>query len=167
IEIIKESRVGIAQPFQIVLFDLLLITDPAARDAAHQHVRRSLQIHDEIRRRRIEIERSRHLIVQPELVGIEIQLGEEPILLDQKIRYTHRREQVALSNLLDLPGALEQKEQLRRQSGVFAIAIEALEKRILIRLLQNQLAREARRQALRQTGLADAYRSLHDDISWT
>ena len=122
-----------------------------------------LQVDDEIRRRRIELERLGDLLVQTELVRIEIELGEELVLLQQEIGDPHGREHVALANLLDLPSALEQEEQLRWQRRVAPILVEALEKRVLLGLLEDQLAREALREPLRETRLAYADRSFDDD----
>ena len=55
------------------------------------------------------------------------------------------------------------KIQLRLQRRRARIPIEALEERILVGLLENQLAAEAARQASRKTGLADADRPFDDD----
>ena len=70
-----------------------------------------------------------------------------------------------LTNLLDLSRALEQEEQLRRQRRTAPIAIEAFEKRVVLGLLEDQLAREALGQALREARLADADRAFDDDVA--
>ena len=62
-----------------------------------------------------------------------------------------------------LARALEQEEQLRLQRRRARVAIEALEKRILVGLLEHQLAAEAARETPRETRLADADRTFDDD----
>src|SRR5690606_32758120 len=75
----------------------------------------------------------------------------------------HRREHVGLADLLDLASPLEEKEELRRQRGLAAVAVEPLEERVLLRALENQLAREALRKALGEARLADTDRAFHGD----
>src|SRR5262245_30803663 len=96
---------------------------------------------------------------------IEIELGEQPVLLQQEVCDANGREHVALANLLDLPRPLKQKEQLRGQRRVPPVAIEPLEKRVLLRLLEDQLTRKALRQPFREARLADADRTLDDDVA--
>ena len=68
-----------------------------------------------------------------------------------------------LANVFELARSLKQKEQLRLQRRCTRVAIETLEERIVVRLLENQLAAEALRQPSRQTRLADADRTFDDD----
>src|SRR5262245_47149063 len=165
IEIVEEASVRVSETFEIVRLDQLLVRNAATRHALQQNLRRRLQINDQIRCRRIQLERVRDLVVETELVGIEIELGEEPVFLQQEVGYTNRREHVALPNLLDLARALKQEEQLRRQRRLPPVAIEPLEERVLLRLLEYQLAREALRQPFRETRLADADRTFDDDVA--
>src|SRR5690606_6583018 len=132
-------------------------------DPSDQRVRGGLQVDDEVRLRRIVIERCRDLLVEAKLVGVEVQLSEQAVGVEQKVRDPVRRELVGQADRLDLPRALQKEEQRRRQRSVPAVAIEALEERVLVGLLENQLAREALREALREAGLADADRPLDDD----
>ena len=78
VEVVEEPRVRFAEPLEIFRVDQLLVRNAAHRDAPHQHARRRLQVDDEIGRRRIELERIRHLLVQPELVRIEVELSPVP-----------------------------------------------------------------------------------------
>jgi hypothetical protein len=68
-----------------------------------------------------------------------------------------------LANVLQLPGALEQKEQLGLQRRCSRVLIKAFQERIFVGLLENQLAAETARQASRETGLADADGSFNHD----
>ena len=72
---------------------------------------------------------------------------------------------IRLANLLDLPRTLKQEIQLRRQRRMARVAIKALEKRILLGLLEHQLAREGLGETLRETRLTDADRPLDDDVA--
>ena len=61
-----------------------------------------------------------------------------------------------LPDVLELTRALKQEEQLGLQRCRARVAVEPLQERILLGLLQYQLAAEAVRQPLREAGLADA-----------
>src|SRR5690606_38197329 len=100
--VVEESRVGFAEPLEIVLLDELLVSDAALRDALEQHGRRRLQIHDEVRLRRIKGELLRYLSVQRELARIEIELGEQRILLHEEICDADGREHYARASLFCL-----------------------------------------------------------------
>ena len=113
--------------------------------------------------RRVDREARIHLLVERELLLVERELREQPILVEQVVGDAHRVEQVVLADVLQLARALEQEEQLRLQRRRARVAIEALEERILVRLLQHQLAAEAAREPAREAGLADADRPFDDD----
>jgi len=63
----------------------------------------------------------------------------------------------------ELLRTLQQEVQLRRQGAGARVAVEALQERVLRRLLQHPLRRQADAQAARQTRLADTDRTLDDD----
>src|SRR5918993_1619541 len=146
IEVIEKSRVGVAEALEVLGLDELFVRNAAVGHSLQQDLSRSLQIHNQIRRRRIELQRICDLVVEPELVWVQVQLGEQSILLQQEVGDPDRREHVALANLLDLSRALKQEKQLCRQRRLLAIAVEPLEKRVLFGLLEYQLAGEALRQ---------------------
>ena len=159
----KEARVRLLQLLQILPLDVLLVANAAALDALEQHVDRRLQVDHEIRRRRVDCEPRVYLFVENELLVIEREPREQTILVEQVVRNAHCVEQIVLANVFELARPLKQKEQLRLQRRRARIAIETLEKRIVVRLLQNQLAAEAPRKTSRQAGLADADRTFNDD----
>src|SRR5690606_26298346 len=162
VEVVEEARVRLAEPLEVALLGLLLERDAAGSDPFQQHARRRLEIDHEVRLRRLDLQRGRDLIVELELLRIEVQLREQAVLLDQEIGDPDRGEHVGLPDLLDLAGTLEQEEDLRRQRRLAGTLVEALEERILLRLLEDQLAREALREPLRKARLADADRPLDD-----
>src|SRR5690606_15562885 len=94
VEIVEEPGVRVAEPLQILLVYRLLIGDAARRDAAYEHVRRRLKVDDEVGLRRIEIEGRGHLVIKLQLVRIEVELGEETVLVEQEIGDSHRGEHV-------------------------------------------------------------------------
>ena len=67
-----------------------------------------------------------------------------------------------LAQLLHLPGALEQEIELRLERRRARIAVEALEERVVLALLEHEVAAEARGEPAREARLADADRALHD-----
>src|SRR6202022_3655282 len=69
------------------------------------------------------------------------------------------------ANFLQLPSPLKQKEQLSLKCRCARILVEALEKRILIGLFQDELAAQRLPQATRQTGLADTNRTFDNNES--
>src|SRR5690606_17301826 len=113
--------------------------------------------------RRIEIERRGDLLVELQLVRVEVQLGEQTVLVDQEIGDPDRREHVGLADLLDLLRTLQQEKELSRQRRVATIAVGALEERILVGTLEDQLARKALRETLREARLTDPDRPFDDD----
>src|SRR5690606_38559194 len=120
-------------------------------------------IDHEVGHRRIDCEPCIHLLIEPVLLFVERELREEAILVDQIIRDTHGIEEIVLTNVFELSRPLEQEEELRLQSGCARILVEALEKRVLVRLLENEIAPEAARESAREARLADADGSFHHD----
>src|SRR5690606_7226447 len=97
------------------------------------------------------------------LLVVEREPREQPILVDEVVRHSDRVEQVVLADVLQLPCALKQEEELRLQRGRARVLVEPLEKRVFLRLLENELAPEAAREPPRETRLADADGSFHHD----
>src|SRR6185437_14372138 len=128
-----------------------------------QHVDRRLQIDHQVRRRRVDRQLRVDLLVQRELFLVERELREQPVLVQQVVGDAHRLEQIVLTDIFELARALEQEEQLRLQRRRARVAVEALEERILVGLLQDQLAAEAAREPTGEAGLAYADRAFDDD----
>ena len=159
----KEARVSLVEALEVLPLDVLLEFDAAPGDALEQHVDRGLQVHDEIRLRRADVEPGVELLVEGELGVLECHSREQPVLLEQVVRHAQRREQVRLLERGELLGALQQEVQLCRQGAGARVAVEALEERVLRRLLEHPLGGEADAQASREARLADTDRTLDDD----
>ncbi len=138
---------------------------PAPPDALEQHVDGRLQVDHQIGLRRADVELGIQLLVERVFVVIERDAREQPVLLQQIVRNAYRREQVRLVERGELLRALQQEVQLRRQGRGARVPVEALEERVLRRLLQHRLGGETLAQAPRQARLADADRSFdHDEL---
>src|SRR3569832_1610850 len=161
IVVIEEQRISIGETLQIGRIHQTLVGD----DALEQHPDRRLQIDHKIRLRRHHREVLINLLVQLQLIIIEGELREEAILLQQEVADQAAAEHIALPQMLQLLHALQQKRQLGRQRGLARVLIKALEKGIVLSTLQQQFTAEGRSEPTRKTGLADAYRSLDDDVA--
>src|SRR5262245_62515893 len=64
VEVVEKAGISVAKTLEVVLLDELLVWNAAIRHALQQDLRRSLQVDDQVRRRRIELERVRDLVVQ-------------------------------------------------------------------------------------------------------
>ena len=130
-----------------------------------QHVDRRLQVDHEVRHRCVDGQARIHLLVEREFLVVQGQPREQAVLVEQVVGHAHGLEQVGLAQLLQLPRTLEQEVQLGLERGSARVAIEALEKRVFVVLLEHELAAEAARQPSRKARLADADRSFDDDIA--
>ncbi len=162
-ELVKEARIRLVEPFEVLAVDMLLVIDAAAGDALEQYVYRCLQVHDQVGRRRTNVELDVELLVEGELVVIQRDAREQAILLQQVVRDSDRVEQVCLLQRLKLLGALQQKVQLRRQGCGTRIAVEALEEGVVLGLLEDRLRAEALAETPDEAGLTDADRPFHHD----
>ncbi len=106
----KEPRVGLGELVEIRAFDVLLVANAALCDAIDQHIDGRLQVHDQIRLGRIHDHAFVHTFIERIFGIVQRDARKQPILLQQVIRDTHGAEQVLLANLLQLAGALKQKE---------------------------------------------------------
>src|SRR5690606_30243911 len=159
----KEFAVGSVYFFEIGSVDALLVPDAALTDALRQHIGGGLQINHQIGRGCVQRQLLVDLVVERVFIGVEIDACEQSILGNEKVCDSGRCEQIALAPVLQLLCALEQEKQLRRQRDLARIAVEALEKRILVGLFEHDLMAEGFRQAPRQRGLADADRAFHSN----
>ena len=107
VELVEELGICAAETLEVILVEKLLVRNTPARDASAEHARRCLQIDYEIGLGRIELQAFIYLLVKTELVCVEIELGEQSILIENEIGHSNRSEQICLANLLDLPRALE------------------------------------------------------------
>ena len=161
----KHPRIGLGQATQIICIDLAFIPDPAPGDAFEQHVFRRLQIDHQIGNRCIHREMIIDLLIEFQLIGIQGNLGEQAVLLHQKVSDADRLEQVCLAHGLHLAHTLKQKKKLCRQCTGTRVPVEALQERVLLSLLQQQLGLEAVRQPACKAGLANANRTFDNDVT--
>jgi hypothetical protein len=83
--------------------DHSFVADTASRNAFEKNVDGCLQIDDEIGHWRLDGEFVGELPVQCQFVGIQVDLGKQPILGEQVVTDPDRAEHVRLPQLLDLP----------------------------------------------------------------
>src|SRR5690606_34830113 len=95
------------------------------------------------------------------------ELGEQNVLLDQEVRHSHRREEIILPQVLQLTDALEKEEKLRGERETARIAIEALKKGVLLRLLEHEIGAVVLGKPPGQRGLAHADRPFHYHVTRT
>src|SRR3984957_11209880 len=162
---VEEPRIGLIELVEIAAFDVLLIADAALRDPIHQHIDGCLQVHHQIRLRGVHHHPFVDSLVQRIFRIIERHARKETIFFQQVVRHAHGAEQILLANLLQLPGPLKQKKQLRLKRRRARVLVEALEEWILIRLFEHELSAQRLPQAARQTGLADTDRTFDDNES--
>ena len=103
------------------------------------------------------------LLVEAELRIVQGDAREQPILLQQVVRDPHLGEEVLLVEGGELLATLKEKIELRRQRAGARSLVEALEGRVLRRIHQHRLSREALGETPGEARLADAYRPFHHD----
>src|SRR5690606_7351876 len=146
IVLVEKARIRFLKPLEIAALDLLLVTQTPPLDTLEEHIDRRLQIDHHVGHGRVDREPCIHLLVQGVLLVVEREPREQPILVDEVVRHSDRVEQVVLADVLQLPCALKQEEELRLQRGRARVLVEPLEKRVFLRLLENELAPEAARE---------------------
>ena len=158
----EEVRVAFRQQREVFVGDAALESRPAPLHALDQHLRPRLQVDHEVRHRRARRERRVDALVERELVAAEREAREERVLVEQEIRHRRAREEVRLRERLELPRALEEEEELRRQRVARHVLVELAEERVLRRLLEQQFRAHSRAQPPGERGLARADRPLDD-----
>ncbi len=159
----EEARIGFIQSREVLTIDRLFVPDAALGDALQQHVHGRLQVHHEIGLRAVDVELGAHLLVQRVFGFIERDAREELVFVEQVIRHDDGREQILLFERRELLRALKEEVELRGKRARARIAIEALEKRILHRLLEHEIRREAHTDAACEARLADTDGPFHHD----
>ena len=124
-----------------------------------------LQIDHQVRGHRLGGDLLVDLAVQRELVGVQGQLREQPILLHHEIADPHHCEHVGLAQILELTHALEQEEELGRERTHLGAFVEAREERILLRRFEQRLPAQTRGQPFGKGGLAHTDRAFDHDVA--
>jgi len=130
-----------------------------------QYVWFCLQENHQIRRRDLDVEELKDLLVQSQLMVIQIQRSEYPIFSKEVIAKGNLVEQIELRNLLLLLETVQQEEDLGLEGIFFPVLIEIREKRVLVRFFKDTPGIELLCQKPRQTRFANSDRTFYHDIS--
>ena len=123
-----------------------------------------LQVDDQVGQRDVAGQQLVEPLVDEQVVVVEVQVGVDPVLLEQVVADGRLAEEVGLPQRLLLPVAVEQEEQLRLEGGARPIGIEVGEERV-VRFLQDGRRVDVRGQPLGQRRLADTGRALRGRYS--
>src|SRR5216683_294060 len=104
-------------------------------------------------------------LVEGELVRIQGDRGEDPVLGEQVVGDGHAAEQVLLEQVLLLLEAREQEEELGLEGILLPVLVEAREEGVLLDDLVEPPAPEPLAQRARQRRLPDADRPLDHDVA--
>ena len=157
--------VGIGEPLEVVELDLLLHRDAALAQPRQQRFRPGLQPDHEVGLAQLRGDRRVHLRIEPVLLVAERQLGEDRVLGEHEVADHALAEHARLGHATHLALALEQEEQLGLERIARHVVVEAVEERVLGRLLEHQLGADAASQQVRQRRLAGADRPLDGDVA--
>ena len=141
--------VGAVDLGQVLLREMLSSGRPRWRMRRDQHLGRRLQVHDEVRTRHALRQQRVELLVHEQLAVLEVQVGEEPALLEHVVGDGRVREEVPLQQLLLLAVAREQEEELRLERRARPPVVERLQERVLSPLLEQRGRVQPLGQALR------------------
>jgi hypothetical protein len=108
-----------------------------------------------------------HLRVQPKLVVAQIQARKDGVLLEQVVTHHGVGEHAGLRRSLSLLDPLKQERELGLESVARHVLVEAVEKGIFVRLLEQQIGTHVGSEPQSQRALADADRSLDRDVAKT
>ena len=104
-------------------------------------------------------------LVECELIGLQIDAGEQWIFLQHEVRDARLIKHISLFKLGDFLNALKQEEQLRGERCLLPILIETLEKRVQFGLFKEQIVVKGIGDAAGEGGFTHADRSLHCDVA--
>ena len=103
---------------------LALVILGAFLQAAHQRVGRCLEVDDEIGRGHVFREELVQALVDEQFVVIEVEAGEDLVLVEEIVGNRRLREQIGLAQRQLLSMSAEQIEELRLQCRTLAPAVE-------------------------------------------
>ena len=106
-----------------------------------------------------------NLAIECKLVIRQGQPCEQRVFFEQEVAHRCLREQVALRQLTHLCHPLKEEEELRGQRISGAVAIEALEEGVGLRLFEHWLCPEAVGEPAGERGLAHTDRAFDHDMS--
>src|SRR6266849_5858628 len=162
---VEEVVVGARELAQVVGVEAALELAPALLDPREQHVQARLQVDDQVRLEDPRPEVLVDALVKGQLVRIEGDRGEDPVLGEQVVGDGHAAEQVLLEQVLLLLEAREQEEELGLEGVLLPVLVEACEERVLLDDLVEPPAPEPLAQRSRQRRLPDTDRPLDHDVA--
>src|SRR3954462_462674 len=129
---VEELAVGPRKLCEILGVELPFEVAAALLDAGEEHFQAGLQVDDEVRPHDARAEMLVDTLVETELVRVEGQRGEDPVLREQVVAHRHRLEEPGLEQLLLLLEAGEQEEELRLERVPGAVLVEARQEGVLL-----------------------------------
>jgi hypothetical protein len=103
-------------------------------------------------------------LIDEELVVVEVQVGENLVLVEQVIADCCLAEEICLAQRHLLPMTAEQEEQLGLKRGARSVGVEIGQERIF-GILQDRRRIQSRREPFSQRGLANTDRTLDRDVT--
>src|SRR5438552_172594 len=162
---VEEIVVGARQLGQVVGVEPALELPSALLDAPEQDVEAGLQVDDQVGLQDAGPEVLVDALVEAELVRVERDRGEDPVLGEQVVRDGHAVEEILLEQVLLLLEAREQEEELGLEGVLLPVLVEAREERVLLDDLVQPPAAEALAQRARQRRLPDPDRPFDHDVA--
>src|SRR5437588_8610185 len=161
---VEEVVVGARELGEVLDIEAALELAAALLDAREQDVEPGLQVDDQVRLEDPRPEMLVDALVEGQLVGVERDRREDPVLREQVVRDGHAVEQVLLEQVLLLLEAGEQEEELCLERVLLAVLVEAREERVLLHDLVQSATAEPLAQRARQRRLPDADGTLDHDV---
>src|SRR3990170_5849681 len=124
-----------------------------------------LEIDDEVRLGYAGVEKAVDLLVKAQLVLVEVQVSEYPVLGEKIIGNYGGVEQLRLEHVLLLLIAAQEEEKLGLEGILFHVAVELGQKSVLFDLFQKGLAAEFLCQEFGKARFAHAYRAFYGYVS--
>ncbi len=165
--VVEEEMVEGVVEFRDVLLVVAAALGRAARAVAQplaQPVGGALQVDDDVGRGEIAREQVVEALVDEQLVVVERQVREDLVLVEQVVAHRRLAEEIALPQRVLLPMAREQVEELGLERRAAAAGPPVGRKRVLD-VVEDEAGVEPLAEALREHGLADAWRALDREVA--
>lgn len=157
--------VGFIHRGDIIVLDLLFKGSAALSDALEEGIGVGLKKDNQIGSDDFRLQYFVYLLVQGKLVVIEIEISEYPVLGKEIITDRDPGKQVRLGHFLLLLIPVQQKEHLGLKTMPCRVFIEIRQKRVFLRLFQDQPRAQFTGDERGQTRLSDADRPFGNDIA--